>query len=198
MIRFLLCIRNRLILQALDPDYSSCKDAGGYNGQPVQQPVVRAYVKTDDYTDHIWQTWGFTGYNETVFDMADAMPRQINVGADGKLYFLGEAAGGNSVYRWNGQETRAKNFKENGFDQDYCSAEETMVYHDNYSRPVMTGAAHLAYFCTIDPATGVVERGQYLIPRLKNGYSNTFTSSKGYIHADAMGYVYVLGKSCQL
>lgn len=173
-----------------DPNVAmpECKDAGGYAGMPVQQPVLRAYAP--GLTDTLWQTWGFTG-PELYHDMADAMPHKLGVGKNGGLYFLGEASFGNSIFRWDGKMTRSKNYAETG----ECSAPNTLVMTDNYNTPFMMSGTHLPYFCAIDPQTGVVQRGQYLIPRVSNGSSNSFVTRQGYITADQDGNVYIAGRS---
>lgn len=170
----------------------TCKDAGGYKGQPIQQPVLRAYANdgTSNPYRTIWKTWDFPE-DELYHDMADAMPRKVNVGKDGKVYFLGEAAGGNSVYRWNGKETNSKNFREKGT----CKSDNKLVTFDTYNLPINTSSAHIGYFCTIDPSTGEVERGQYIIPRLSSGKSNSHPMKNGYVTADGDGYVYIAATS---
>ena len=160
---------------------TGCGETGGL---PVQSAFVKSYtLKAGAFSEDVdRRTFGFPG-NQLGLDQADTRGYKINVGKDGKIYFLGEAAGGNSVFRWNGKNTIALNG---------CSNPPSrLVQYDQYNSPYNTASAHIAYFCTIDPLTGEVERGQYIIPRLTSGKSNTYRIKDGYIHADQKGYVYI-------
>ena len=155
----------------------------------VQSGWLRAWTYSAGSSDHdvdLWHTWGFMG-DSLEDDQADTRVYRINVGKDGKVYVLGEAAGGNSVFRWKGKKTISTN--------GCVNPQESLVKTDLYNQPVNTKSAHLTYFCTVDPTTGVVERGQYIIPRLDDGVSNTFRIKEGYVHADEFGFVYIGGGS---
>lgn len=164
----------------------STGNCGGGGNLPVQSAFIIALkLEGGKYT------WSHTTFNfnpnDLDQDMADTRGYRINIGKDGKLYYLGEAAGGNSVYRWNGKITTELNGCKN--------PPYKLVSHDSYSTPFNTKSAHIAYFCTIDPKTGEVERGQYIIPRQVNGESNSFRVKDGYIHSDEKGYVYISGQA---
>jgi gliding motility-associated-like protein len=167
-------------------DGITCDLADPFNGLPVQSAFIKAYALVAGNLSFIFKTFGFAG-SELGKDEADTRGYRINVGKDGKLYFLGEAAGGNSVFRWNGKETIANNG---------CTNPPTkLVTFDNFNTPFNTKSAHIAFFCTVNPRTGEVERGQYIIPRLSSGVSNSYRIKDGYIHADQKGYVYIGGAS---
>jgi uncharacterized repeat protein (TIGR01451 family) len=178
---------------ALDPAVAmpECHTAG-YIGMPIQQPVLKAFVLngTSNSMQEIWQTWGFTD-NHLYDDVADAMARKLNVGADGNLLFLGSCAGPNSVYRWNGKTTKSKRFSEEGI----CEPNTTLITTDYFNTPVNSGAAHLGYYAVINKSNGEVSKGQYLIPRLSNLTSNNANFTEGYIHSDFQGNIYVAHKS---
>lgn len=167
-------------------DGYTCVPAEPTNGLPVQSAFVKAYSLAGGTLNYIFKTFGFPG-SELGKDEADTRGYRINIGKDGKIYFLGEAAGGNSVFRWNGKQTVFTNGCQN--------PRSKLVSYDQYSIPFNTKSAHIAYFCTINPRTGEVERGQYVIPRLSSGVSNSYRIKDGYIHADQKGYVYIGGTS---
>jgi len=180
---------------SVDPnvDMPACTNPGGYAGQPVQKAVIRAYSPlngSNNTMSMLWASFDFAN-NELYSDMADAMPRKLNIGNDGRLYFIGETAGANSAFRWNGKLTPSKNYLENSL----CSAPSTIITSDNYNTPVNTIAAQLLYFCSLDIKTGIVEKGSFLIPRMSDGKANTFSAKSAYIHADENGKVYIGGIS---
>lgn len=156
---------------------------------PVQVAFVFAYKRpanSSEPLETIFTTFNFRGA-ECGLDQADTRGYKINVGKDGKVYYLGEAAGGNSIYRWNGKTTIELN--------GCTNPPSTLVQYDTYNQPFNTASAHIAYFCTINPRNGEIERGQYIIPRLSNGRSNTYRVRDAYVHADQDGFVYIGGVS---
>ena len=164
-------------------DGSGC---GETSGLPVQSAFVRAFSPTGTL---LWRTFDTDGKYLNL-DQADTRGYRINVGKDGKVYFLGETAGANGVFRWNGKTAMALN--------DGCKVPNNLsrlVQTDQFNQPINTKSAHISYFCTINPATGEIERGQYIIPRKSNGESNSYRVKDGYIHADKKGFVYIGGSS---
>ncbi len=156
---------------------------------PVQVAFIFAYKKpasASGLMETIFTTFNFRGA-ECGLDQADTRGYKINVGKDGKVYYLGEAAGGNSIYRWNGKT----NIELNGC----VNPPSRLVQYDNFNSPFNTSSAHIAFFCTINPGNGEIERGQYIIPRLSSGLSNTYRVRDAYIHADQDGFVYIGGVS---
>ncbi|MCS7003788.1 MAG: T9SS type A sorting domain-containing protein [Cytophagales bacterium] len=176
-------------------------------GETASLPVQFAFIKrfkanlgNASPTQVVPNTFGIDG-NLLGLDQADTRGYRINVGQDGKLYFMGEAAGGNSIFRWNGRtsvELGADGTQGTGDDcnTSLMSSVRKLVESDQFSQPFNTSAAHLAYFATINPNTGLVEKGQYIIPRNQsNGVGNSYRVKDGYIHADKDGYVYIAGAS---
>ena len=130
-----------------------------------------------------WQTWGFEGNILTddvngrgQNDMADTRGYRVTVGRDGQLYFLGEVAGGNSIYRWNGKDRSTP----------------TQVKYDAYNDPYNSASPHQTYYARIDSDTGEVMQGQLAFPRYNNA-SNAFRVEDGTIAADEAGNVYIGG-----
>ncbi len=147
-----------------------------------QNPVQVAYMTAFDSQLNVnWQTWGYDADTLThgQNDMADTRGYRVTIGRDGELYFLGEVAGGNSVFRWNGKD-RSTN---------------TLVKYDAYNDPYNSASPHQTYYARIDPATGEVVQGQLAIARLANGAANAVRVIDGSIAADEQGNVYIGGRS---
>jgi len=159
---------------------------GVFGGVDVQSAFIYCYESVNNTWNKVFTTFGFNG-DILTYDQADIRGYCINVGKDGNLYFLGEAAGGNSVFRWNGKQTVCSNGS--------TSPKSTLIMYDLYNTPMNTKSAHISYFATINPDNGIIERGQYIIPRKDDGTSNSFRVKGGYIHADAKGYIYIGGTS---
>jgi len=167
-------------------------DNGDGAGQPVQQPFILAH-KLNGPTNtmqQIWKTFGFPA-DSVYSDMADAMPRKLNVGKDGKLYFLGEQAGSNGVFRFDGKNTYTMMGRKTGD----CTPPHFITVHDLFSDPMQTSDAHLGYLCRINTKNGELEKSNLIVPRLPNNDANTYKNDIGYVHADADGYVYTSGTS---
>jgi hypothetical protein len=152
----------------------------GYRNQvlPYGLPVQVAYL--DAYPLSLaalqWRNWGFNGKDLSEATAADTRGYRVAIGRDNRLYFLGENAGGNSIFQY---DPRNQNIKRN-----------TKQY-DIYNQPVQTASAHFAYYAQFNPATGELFQHQVAIPRLSDGTSNTFRARA--ITADEHGYVYVGG-----
>jgi len=68
------------------------------------------------------------------------------------------------------------------------------ITYDAYNTPHnWNGAAPLAYYARFDAASGEIEAGQFLVPRLSSGKGNG--SSPRHINADEDGVVVVAGSS---
>lgn len=169
---------------AIDPDTGAIYVAGydnKYNnvdGNPVQVAFLTGF---DGNLDTKWSSWGYDADTLTdgQNDMADTRGYRITIGRDGQLYFLGEVAGGNSVFRWNGKDRST----------------ETLVKYDAYNDPYNSKSPHQTYYARINPDTGEVLQGQLAIARLSNGASNAVRVYEGSITADEAGNVYIGGRA---
>lgn len=168
-------------------------------GATASDPMVM-YAKTYDFPD------GAQGR-----DIADTRGYCVNFGADGKLYFAGESAGSETIYRWPGIENSTVEL--NSVRLGICDG-TSLVPNGSVSsagmRAVMrrtdlsnTASAHIAFYGQVDyqrvTPGGYCEvmQGEMLIPRNSDGKSNTFKLSgrDGYITADKDGAVYMTGTS---
>ena len=92
-----------------------------------------------------WRTWDFDP-STLGKDMADSrmyrLTYRLTIAPTGEPIVLGESAGGNSVFRWNGKnlttEPRVK----------------TDVYSDTYN----SKSNHMLYFAKLNPKTGIVKQ----------------------------------------
>jgi hypothetical protein len=140
------------------------------NGEPVQVPFLLALSRTD--LSPLWKTWGYEPAMLSA-DMADSRLYRISIGANGDLYVLGEFAGGNTVFRWNGKDLQTS----------------TLNAYDDTSRSTNTKSEHKLYYARVDTKTGSVKQGQFAIARLPNGAGNTVKA--GCIAADARGRMFI-------
>lgn len=161
-------------------------------------PVQVAYLYSYGYDlgERGWTNWNYNG-DDLLNNQADTRGYRLAMGRDNQLYFLGENAGGNSIFRWDPQDPADANCRLIA-DREYCalrmdSASSPLRTSDVYNTPVQTAAPHFVFYARLNPATGQAEHGQFAIPRLSNGNSNTYRARA--ITADEAGRVYVAGVS---
>jgi hypothetical protein len=143
----------------------------------LQVAWVRSYTKTG--TER-WKAWDWTHAEAaaTSSSCADTRGLRVAVGRDGGLYFAGESAGGNTIYRY----------------QSKALAETAPnVATDAFNSAYNTASNHITYIARLDPADGRVQKGQLILSRLSDGKGNTIRPRA--ITADEQGRVYVAGVS---
>lgn len=146
------------------------------DGNPVQGPHLRAYDVTTG--ELAWSRFEFDG-GQKGSNIADARLYRVEIGADGELYVLGESAGTQTVFRYDGTA---------------LSGEDILTKIDHHNDLWNTASAHVAYHARVDKATGEVDDAQLTMPRLpSSGESNTFRV--GDIAADGGGRVYIGGET---
>jgi hypothetical protein len=114
--------------------------------------------------------------------MADSRLYRVVVGSDGRVVVLGESAGGNSIYRWNGKDLSTS----------------TIVGTDMYNKAYNTASNHILYYSKIDPSNGNVLAGQFTLTRLpqsKGLKGNTIRAKDGALAVDKQGRIYISGVS---
>ena len=154
--------------------YSNRKNAG----VPVQVPFV--YGLDANTLKEKWRTWDFDP-STLGKDMADSRMYRLTIAPTGEPVVLGESAGGNSVFRWNGKDL----------------ATETRVKTDVYSDTYNSKSNHMLYFAKLNPKTGAVNAGQYVVARLdetvptNQARTNTTRAQNGSITTDARGNIYI-------
>ncbi len=154
----------------------SQKDGGGCS--QLQVAFIRGYDYQGNlkWTDYDWTH--ATAYSNGS-SCADTRGDRVSIGKDGKLYFAGETAGGNNIYR---------------YDPKNIAQAAPNVTYDAYNTTYNTSSSHLTYYARLDPATGTVEKGQYALARLSqdaSGLGNTIVPRA--ITADESGNVYIGG-----
>jgi hypothetical protein len=151
------------------------KDGGGCS--QLQVPWMRAYdaAGTLVWKDYDWTHAEAFGKESSC---ADSRGYLVTLGRDGKLYYAGESAGGNTVYRYGPQ-----NLAEAG----------NLIGYDAYTQAYNTSSNHITFFGRFDPASGKIAAGQLILPRLPDGKGNTIRA-RG-LAADGQGNVYVTGKT---
>ncbi|MDJ0703067.1 MAG: hypothetical protein QNJ46_07305 [Leptolyngbyaceae cyanobacterium MO_188.B28] len=146
------------------------------NNVPVQIAFLYAYeVSTGK---RLWRLWDFEA-NLVGNDMADSRLYHVKVGADGVVHVAGESAGGNTIYRWNGQDLSTP----------------TLVNTDKYHHAYQTRANHITYYGQVDPTEQKVIRGQLAIPRRSNNDGNTARVRDGALEVDQAGTVFISGRA---
>lgn len=186
-------------------------NTGSCGGAEIQTCFIWYYAPTSP--GNSWSRYAVTyDYPEGAQgrDIADTRMYHLNFGHDGKLYFVGETAGSESIYRWDGSQygTTELNSVRLGLCDGNSSVPNGTISQDGMVRVSNadlsnTASAHICFFGQADiskvgPGNYVhVIKGDWIIPRLSDGKSNTFSVSndKGYITAGPDGAVYVTGSS---
>lgn len=149
------------------------------DGGPCTQLQV-AWVRAYDYSTQIlkWRAYDWTHAQAAAANnsCADTRGMRVAMGRDGKLYFAGESAGGNSLYR---------------YDSADLAQSAPNVKYDKFTDAFNTASNHITYFARFDPATGRQITGQILLSRLPDNKGNTLRPRA--ITADEAGRVYVAG-----
>lgn len=143
----------------------------------VQSAFVEAY---DFDLNPVWRAWGYGG-KALGGEVADTHGVRLTIGGDGELYFLGEAAGGDSQFIRDPQTPARTGI---------------LTLTDRYNTPTSRRRAVLAFYARLDRKTGRLKRAQYAFPRFgpaERNLANTFLPRA--IAADELGNVYVGGLS---
>ncbi|MGL5192767.1 MAG: SBBP repeat-containing protein [Chroococcales cyanobacterium] len=153
----------------------SQKDRGGCRQLQV------AFIRSYDYQGNLnWTNYDWThaeahGGNSSC---ADTRGDRLTLGLDGNLYFAGESAGGNTIFRYDPRD---------------LSQDAPNVIFDPYNHPYNTASNHITYYARFDPVNGEIKAGQFNLARLSSGRGNTITPRA--IAADERGNLYVGGRS---
>ncbi len=169
---------------------------GGYRqaSSTYQSPFLYAFE--DDLSTISWKAYD---YWQSLVDAAkpytlgaDSRLYSIAIGRDNGLYILGEAHGGTTVFKTNGVIPASND----GADLTYIQPVEI----DNWNKMHDTNSAVKTFFGKVNPQTGVVEQGQFLLPRWNDGdkagagsSTRNYRTNNGSIAADEEGNVYVGG-----
>jgi hypothetical protein len=130
-----------------------------------------------------WTSYDFTALAVSAAGLgADSEGRRVTLGRDGMLYFAGFADGGNAIYSRDPQNiARALGAAE-------------LISTDAYNTPYnLSGAKALSWYGRFNPASGALERGQWLLTRLSDGKGNAISVEA--IDAAADGSVLIAGDS---
>ncbi|VXD16034.1 putative aggregation factor core protein MAFp3, isoform C (fragment) [Planktothrix serta PCC 8927] len=150
----------------------------GYNqvSSILQTPFLRGF---DSSLNLLWKTWDFSASEVTGQNLgADTRGERITIGQDGGLYFLGKTDGGNNVFQRNGQTI--------------TQPLATLVNVDSFNNFSGAGAGSFTFHSKINPNTGTIDQGQFIVTRTSTG-ANSFTPNS--ITADEFGNVYIGGSS---
>jgi hypothetical protein len=148
-----------------------------YAAAGVRQPLLQAFTYAGASR---WKAYGW-GENEVSNRRLTAGTRgvRVSVGLDGRVYYLGESHGGNTVHQRNPR--RLDEAADN-------------VVTDEFTFPYNT-SAQVTYFARFRPENGAFERGQFLLTRERGGApasgANVFA---GAISADERGNVLIGGR----
>ena len=157
--------------------------------EPIQVPFIRAFNQNvlsgaPAWVDYDWA--GSVARNEQNANVADSRGVRLELGGDGKLYFAARADGGNTTYLFDPQDV----------DQPLtrgAAASNEFIQYDAFSNAFNTQAQAKSLFGRFDPATGDIEKMQWLLTRTSNGTGNTLNIFG--ITADADGTIYVTGQA---
>ena len=116
-------------------------------GNPVQVAYLLAF---DSGFELQYVRFGFEGINLSR-NIADTRLYHLSTGADNKVYLLGESAGSQTIFRYNGVT---------------YSGTEILSKIDIFTELWNTGSAHIAYFAKLDPSTGNIDNAALSMSRL--------------------------------
>lgn len=116
-------------------------------GNPVQVAYLLAF---DSGFELQYVRFGFEGINLSR-NIADTRLYHLSTGADNKVYLLGESAGSQTIFRYNGVA---------------YSGTEILSKIDIFTELWNTGSAHIAYFAKLDPSTGNIDNAALSMSRL--------------------------------
>lgn len=123
----------------------------------LRMAYAEAYSPTGT---RLWRAWGHSAAEaQAANSLADTDGRRILRAADGGLYVAARTDGGNNVFRFQPQNL-AQNAPNLGFD----------AFNQTFQ---LSGAPSLGYYAQLDPASGAMLRGQFLLSRLSNGNGNS-------------------------
>lgn len=151
------------------------------DGAPCTQyksAFLRAYSYDGTAT---WRNYGWSKTQVGGLSLcADTNGRRVAMGRDGKLYFVGWTDGGNNIY------TRQPN--------DISTAlGSKLIGTDRFNQTFnMKGAKSLAWYGRFNPATGEIDRGQFVLTRLNDNTGNSIAIYG--ITADTQGTIYLTGE----
>lgn len=143
-----------------------------------------AFFKGRSYTGDVkWTNYDFSASEVKSANLAaDSRGERVAIGEDGKLYFSGYVDGGNAIY---GRNPR---------DISQVLSSSQLVKTDNYNNPFnISGAKALGWYGRFDPATGLLDRGQFLLTRLSDGKGNSISIKT--ITAATDGTLYIGGET---
>ncbi len=161
------------------------QDNGGACSE-YKSTFVRGYAYTGalKWTDYDWH---YTDVGATG-DCADTQGLALAMGKDGKLYYAGKSDGGNTVHQK---------------DPRNLSLMAPNVTFDEFNTPYgfNNGASALGYYARLDPATGVIAHGQFILARLAatdTASADANAAVPSAITADENGNVFVAGDTAYL
>ena len=165
---------------AVTPDGKTAYVVGYRNATRERVPVQIAFFYAFEVSTgkRLWRLWDFEG-NLVGNDMADSRLYHVKVGANGVVHVAGESAGGNTIYRWDGQDLSTP----------------TLINTDKYHHAYQTKANHITYYGQISPTEQKVIRGQLAIPRRSNNDGNTARVRDGALEIDEAGTVFISGRA---
>lgn len=147
----------------------------------LQIPFITAW--SHDGLTRDWTAYDFTAGAVTGQDLgADSEGVRVALGRDGYLYFAAKTDGGNNVFTRDPADVTA------------TLPGAVLVQFDRYNTPYqLSGAPNFTFYGRFDPASGELEKAQFLLVRLSNGNGNTIVPYA--IDADANGRLYLAGQS---
>jgi hypothetical protein len=155
-----------------------------------------AWIRAYDFSGAL--QWRAYDYNTRVADShgsgdcADSRGRLVTIGEDGKLYFAGTSAGGNSIFRWQPQ-TRVSTTELISPTLAWPAAYNAKPGNDIFVDAYNTKSNHITYVARFNPANGAQEAGFFLLTRIDSKGNLGNTIEPRAISADREGRVLVGG-----
>lgn len=150
---------------------------GALNQTPLVTPLLEGH---DLQGTTRWRSYGWTAAELEANQLqAASWGRRVSMGRDGRLYYLGESRGGNTVH---------------GRLPTDLGARAPIVGGDAFHVPFNT-SRFIVFVGRFDPRTGTLESSQYILAREPDGTGNPpgTDARASAIAADALGQVLVGG-----
>ncbi len=141
----------------------------------LQQPFIKAYGFDGGL---VWSAWGWSAEQARELG-SDTRGKALAIGYDGKLYFAGEAHGGETVFK-----------------RDPRQIERALMLEeeDDFARAFdLNGSAPIGFVARFDLGTGTFEQGTFLVTRLSSGKGNAARPTA--IAANERGEIVMVGES---
>jgi len=126
---------------------------------PVIVAFVDAYmIDTPDLSNLAWWSWGHAGSTLKGGQAADTSAEFLTMGADGHIYFVGDVAGGNSIFNHDPRSPVALEEDEGEMVERFQEDHPTVRIGNDLWSTGSSGPTHITFIARLTGGTGTLER----------------------------------------